>query len=87
MLPHGHHIAKAPVSEPESRAGAAGGALILVTAMSPTPSGEGKTTTSIGLGDALKKAGHKMGRLQHRGVDVDRGWEGVCSQVNSVTAR
>jgi formate--tetrahydrofolate ligase len=59
ILPHGHHIAKVPVSELESRAGEADGALILVTAMSPTPAGEGKTTTSIGLGDALKKAGHK----------------------------
>jgi formate--tetrahydrofolate ligase len=58
ILPHGHHIAKVPVSELESRAGEADGALILVTAMSPTPSGEGKTTTTIGLGDALRKAGH-----------------------------
>jgi formate--tetrahydrofolate ligase len=59
VLPHGHYIAKVPVSELESRAGEADGALILVTSMSPTPSGEGKTTTSIGLGDALKRAGHK----------------------------
>jgi formate--tetrahydrofolate ligase len=59
ILPHGHHIAKVPVSELETRAADPDGALILVTAMSPTPSGEGKTTTTIGLGDALKKAGHK----------------------------
>ncbi|MDC9701075.1 MAG: formate--tetrahydrofolate ligase [Alphaproteobacteria bacterium] len=35
------------------------GKLILVTAMTPTPAGEGKTTTTIGLGDALKKIGKK----------------------------
>ncbi len=35
------------------------GKLILVTAITPTPAGEGKTTTSIGLADALKRRGHK----------------------------
>jgi formate--tetrahydrofolate ligase len=35
------------------------GKLILVTAISPTPAGEGKTTTTIGLGDALRRRGHK----------------------------
>jgi formate--tetrahydrofolate ligase len=35
------------------------GKLILVTAISPTPAGEGKTTTSVGLGDALNGIGHK----------------------------
>ncbi|WP_151704585.1 formate--tetrahydrofolate ligase [Nitrincola alkalilacustris] len=35
------------------------GKLILVTAMTPTPAGEGKTTTTVGLGDALKRLGHK----------------------------
>ncbi|MEE2675152.1 MAG: formate--tetrahydrofolate ligase [Myxococcota bacterium] len=59
ILPHGHHIAKVPISELEARAAGDDGALILVTAMTPTPSGEGKTTTTIGLGDALRNAGHK----------------------------
>jgi formate--tetrahydrofolate ligase len=36
------------------------GKLILTTAISPTPAGEGKTTTSVGLGDALKKIGKKV---------------------------
>jgi formate--tetrahydrofolate ligase len=58
ILPHGHHIAKIPLTELEHRAGD-DGALVLVTAMSPTPSGEGKTTTTIGLGDALRKVGRK----------------------------
>jgi formate--tetrahydrofolate ligase len=35
------------------------GRLVLVTAISPTPAGEGKTTTTIGLGDALTRTGHK----------------------------
>ncbi|HOB20987.1 MAG TPA: formate--tetrahydrofolate ligase, partial [Candidatus Atribacteria bacterium] len=36
------------------------GKLILVTAINPTPAGEGKTTTTIGLGDALHKLGRKV---------------------------
>jgi formate--tetrahydrofolate ligase len=59
ILPHGHYIAKVPVSELADRSSETDGDLILVTAMSPTPSGEGKTTTTIGLGDALRLAGHK----------------------------
>jgi formate--tetrahydrofolate ligase len=59
VLPHGHHIAKVPISELESRAAGPDGALILVTAMTPTPAGEGKTTTSIGLADAIRKAGQR----------------------------
>jgi formate--tetrahydrofolate ligase len=59
ILPHGHHIAKVPVSEIERRAGGPDGALVLVTGMTPTPSGEGKTTTTIGLGDGLREAGHR----------------------------
>ena len=37
--------------------GKAAGKIILVTAISPTPAGEGKTTTTVGLGDALAKLG------------------------------
>ncbi|MCH2113379.1 MAG: formate--tetrahydrofolate ligase [Pirellulales bacterium] len=59
IFPHGHRIAKVPIGELEQRAEQPDGALILVTAMTPTPSGEGKTTTTIGLGDALKQAGHR----------------------------
>jgi formate--tetrahydrofolate ligase len=42
-----------------SEAGASG-KLVLVTAINPTPAGEGKTTTTIGLGDALARIGHKV---------------------------
>ena len=59
ILPHGHHIAKIPLSELDTRSDAEDGELILVTAMTPTPSGEGKTTATIGLGDALQMAGHR----------------------------
>ncbi|MGH8596859.1 MAG: formate--tetrahydrofolate ligase, partial [Gammaproteobacteria bacterium] len=43
----------------ESRLDAPDGQLILVTAISPTPAGEGKTTTTVGLGDALNRIGRK----------------------------
>ena len=36
------------------------GKLVLVTAINPTPAGEGKTTTTVGLGDALRRLGHKV---------------------------
>ena len=59
LLPHGHHIAMVPIAELEQRQDAPDGNLVLVTAMTPTPSGEGKTTTSIGLGDALRARGRR----------------------------
>ena len=58
-LPHGRHIAKLPYSLLKQGKKKARGKLVLVTAMSPTPSGEGKTTTSIGLADALGLIGRK----------------------------
>ena len=39
------------------------GKLILVTAITPTPAGEGKTTTTVGLADGLKKIGKRLGSL------------------------
>ncbi len=59
ILPHGHYIAKIPIQQLKDRESQADGNLILVTAMTPTPQGEGKTTTSVGLGDALRSLGHK----------------------------
>ena len=59
ILPHGHYIAKVPITHLETRRNNPDGKLILVTAMTPTPQGEGKTTTSIGLGDALRQLGKK----------------------------
>ena len=48
------------VSMPSPAPGKQDGKLILVTAITPTPAGEGKTTTSVGLGDALHKLGKKV---------------------------
>jgi formate--tetrahydrofolate ligase len=59
ILPYGHHIAKIPFSVLQERQAARNGQLVLVTAMTPTPQGEGKTTTSIGLGDALRRLGRR----------------------------
>jgi formate--tetrahydrofolate ligase len=56
---HGHYIAKIPIENLKAREKKPDGRLILVTAMTPTPQGEGKTTTTIGLGDALKALGKK----------------------------
>lgn len=56
-LPHGKYIGKLPYSLLKQGGRKSKGKLVLVTAMSPTPSGEGKTTTSIGLADALNGIG------------------------------
>jgi formate--tetrahydrofolate ligase len=55
--PYGHYKAKIDLAA--ARLGEAQGRLILVTAINPTPAGEGKTTTSVGLADALNRIGHK----------------------------
>ena len=56
---YGHFKAKIAFDYIESLKGKPDGKLILVTALSPTPAGEGKTTTTVGLGDALNKIGKK----------------------------
>jgi formate--tetrahydrofolate ligase len=56
---YGRYKAKLPLSLLAKRAGVPDGKLILVTAMNPTPAGEGKTTMSIGLGQALSRLGKK----------------------------
>lgn len=53
LIPYGHDKAKISYDFIESLNGKSNGKLILVTAISPTPAGEGKTTTTVGLGDAL----------------------------------
>ena len=52
---YGKYKAKIPMSAIKSRADRKSGKLILVTAMNPTPAGEGKTTVSIGLAQAISK--------------------------------
>ena len=59
LVPYGHFKAKITLDFIESLRDRPEGKLILVTAMSPTPAGEGKTTTTVGLGDALNLMGLK----------------------------
>jgi formate--tetrahydrofolate ligase len=56
---YGHYKAKIGLDYIASLKDKPDGKLILVTALSPTPAGEGKTTTTVGLGDALNKIGKK----------------------------
>ena len=57
--PIGHYKAKLSLDYVKTLADKPDGKLILVTAISPTPAGEGKTTTTVGLGDALNRIGKK----------------------------
>jgi formate--tetrahydrofolate ligase len=59
LEPYGHTKAKVSLNYIDSLADRPDGKLILVTAMTPTPPGEGKTTTTVGLGDALNHIGKK----------------------------
>ena len=59
VIPYGHFKAKLALPYVESLADRPMGKLVLVTAISPTPAGEGKTTTTVGLGDALNHIGKK----------------------------
>jgi len=59
LLPYGHDKAKVSQAYIDSVQGNKNGKLILVTAINPTPAGEGKTTTTVGLGDGLNRIGKK----------------------------
>ncbi|SFO23205.1 Formate-tetrahydrofolate ligase [Roseovarius lutimaris] len=59
LLPYGHDKAKVSQDYITSVQGNKNGKLILVTAINPTPAGEGKTTTTVGLGDGLNRIGQK----------------------------
>lgn len=59
MDPYGHYKAKVSLEYVNSLTDKKDGKLILVTAISPTPAGEGKTTTTVGLGDAMNRLGKK----------------------------
>jgi formate--tetrahydrofolate ligase len=59
LEPYGHYKAKVSLDYLDSLADRPSGKLILVTAISPTPAGEGKTTTTVGLGDALNRIGKR----------------------------
>ena len=59
ILPYGHDKAKITHDAIRGLEGRKQGKLILVTAINPTPAGEGKTTTTVGLGDALNRIGKR----------------------------
>jgi formate--tetrahydrofolate ligase len=59
LEPYGHYKAKVSLKYLDTLKNRKDGKLILVTAMTPTPAGEGKTTTTVGLGDALNHIGKK----------------------------
>jgi formate--tetrahydrofolate ligase len=59
MEPYGHYKAKLSLKFIDSLKDREDGKLILTTAISPTPAGEGKTTTTVGLGDAMNRIGKK----------------------------
>src|SRR6266571_1634389 len=59
LEPYGHYKAKVSLEYLDGLKARPGAKLILVTAMTPTPAGEGKTTTTVGLGDALNHIGKK----------------------------
>ncbi|MCB1426886.1 MAG: formate--tetrahydrofolate ligase, partial [Notoacmeibacter sp.] len=59
LLPYGHDKAKISADFIASLGERENGKLILVTAINPTPAGEGKTTTTVGLGDGLNRIGKK----------------------------
>ena len=59
LEPYGHYKAKVSMDYIKTLKGRPNGKLILVSAISPTPAGEGKTTTTVGLTDALNHIGRK----------------------------
>ncbi len=59
LIPYGHDKAKLSAAFIKANGKSKDGKLILVTAVSPTPAGEGKTTTTVGLGDGLNRIGKK----------------------------
>ncbi|MBW4037022.1 MAG: formate--tetrahydrofolate ligase, partial [Proteobacteria bacterium] len=59
LIPYGRYKGKVDFGFIETLEPRPNGALVLVVGISPTPAGEGKTTTTIGLGDALRAAGQR----------------------------
>src|SRR5674536_162157 len=65
LEPYGHYKAKVSMDYVKSLKDKKNGKLILVTAITPTPEGEGKTTTTVGLTDALNHIGKKAVSYTH----------------------
>ncbi|HUT27020.1 MAG TPA: formate--tetrahydrofolate ligase [Methanomassiliicoccales archaeon] len=77
IVPYGRHMAKVPLSVLRRFEGQENGKLILTTAITPTPAGEGKTVTTIGLVQALGLKGHKvMGAIREPSLGPTFGLKG-----------
>ena len=77
LLPYGHDKAKVGQSFLKSLESRKDGKLILVTAINPTPAGEGKTTTTVGLGDGLNRIGKKaIVCIREASLGPNFGWTG-----------
>ena len=63
LIPYGHDKAKVSYDFIRKNGKKKNGKLILVTAVSPTPAGEGKTTTTVGLGDGMNSSISTRGAL------------------------
>ena len=77
LLPYGHDKAKVSAEFIKSKTKDKDGKLILVTAINPTPAGEGKTTTTVGLGDGLNAIGkHAMICIREASLGPNFGMKG-----------
>ncbi len=77
IVPYGHHKAKLALPAARRYSSAPKGKLILITAISPTPAGEGKTTTTVGLVDGLNRIGrHAMACLREPSMGPVFGMKG-----------
>lgn len=77
IVPYGHHKAKLGLAAARRFSSAPKGKLILITAISPTPAGEGKTTTTVGLVDGLNRIGrHAMACLREPSMGPVFGMKG-----------
>ncbi|MCG7841245.1 MAG: formate--tetrahydrofolate ligase [Methanomassiliicoccales archaeon] len=77
IVPYGRHMAKVPLSVLRRFEGQENGKLILITAITPTPAGEGKTVTTIGLVQALGLQGHNvMGAIREPSLGPTFGLKG-----------
>jgi len=59
VIPYGPHVAKVPLAALQARRGGPDGKLVVVSTITPTPAGEGKTTVSIGLAQGLCQRGRR----------------------------
>lgn len=77
IVPYGRHIAKVPLEKLEARSGGGRGKLVMVSAITPTPAGEGKTVTTIGLIQGLGRLGKKVvGALREPSIGPTFGVKG-----------